>query len=325
MPPSSAAAAHHASSARIERKARSVDWLLIVIPGVIWGASFVFIAEGLKSVAPNGVTFVRILVGFLTLGMFPAARKPIERPAWMGVATLAILLFAFPLSMFPFAEQRLSSAVTGMLNAATPLFASVVAFAIARRMPSSRILLGLLTGVAGSVLVAVPLARDERSSTIRALLILIACASYGLALNVARPLQQKYGALPVIWRALGIATLLTAPFGLPSVVKAHWSAGPLLSLLALGAAGTGIAFVLTATATGNLGTTRASATTFLTPPVALLLGLFVRGEHIAFLSIIGSAISLCGVWMIRPQTSLGPPSPEGWGRWRSKTKAWESS
>src|SRR5215475_15739954 len=86
------------------------DWLFVAIPGIIWGASFLFIAEGLKSVGPNGITFIRIFIGFLTLGLFPTARKPVERSAWAGIAPLAILWFAFPLSMFPFAEQQIGRA-----------------------------------------------------------------------------------------------------------------------------------------------------------------------------------------------------------------------
>jgi len=58
-----------------------------------------------------------------------------------------------------------------------------------------------------------------RSTTLGVLLILAALVSYGFALNVARPVQQRSGALPVIWRAQAIALVLTAPLGQP-VVKA---------------------------------------------------------------------------------------------------------
>ena len=56
-----------------------VDWGVLILPGVIWGASFLFIAEGLQATAPNGVTFMRIAVGFLVLTFIPAARAPIAR------------------------------------------------------------------------------------------------------------------------------------------------------------------------------------------------------------------------------------------------------
>ena len=112
-----------------------VDWALLVVPGVIWGASFLFIAEGLAAVAPNGVTFTRIAIGFLTLSLFPSARRPVARADWAGTAALGVLWLAFPLSMFPFAEQHVSSALTGMLNGATPLFVAAVASLLAHQLP----------------------------------------------------------------------------------------------------------------------------------------------------------------------------------------------
>jgi drug/metabolite transporter (DMT)-like permease len=63
----------------------SADWLLIATPGLIWGASFLFIAEGLKAIGPNGIAFVRLCIGFATLILFPAARRPVERSAWHGL------------------------------------------------------------------------------------------------------------------------------------------------------------------------------------------------------------------------------------------------
>jgi drug/metabolite transporter (DMT)-like permease len=271
----------------------------LVAPGVIWGASFLFIAEGLRAMGPNGVTFVRILVGFATLALLPSARRPVERSAWAGVALLGVLWLAFPLSMFPFAEQRVSSALTGMLNGANPLFTAIVAALLARRAPSRGVAAGLAVGLTGAVLVAWPTVHEGSSSLFGVLLILAALVSYGFALNIARPLQQRHGALPVIWRAQGVALLLTAPLGLPDLLAAQWMPGPLLGLLALGALGTGAAYVLLAVAAGRLGATRASATTFLIPPVALVLGVVVRAERVSLLSVLGGAVCVAGAWLMR--------------------------
>ena len=86
----------------------TADWLLLLGPGLIWGASFLFIAEGLQSVGPNGLTFARILVGFVVLGLVPSARRPIAREDRGKVVLLGLIWLALPLSMFPFAEQRVS-------------------------------------------------------------------------------------------------------------------------------------------------------------------------------------------------------------------------
>lgn len=278
-------------------------WILLLIPGLIWGASFLFIAEGLRSIGPNGVAFVRIVIGFATLALFPSARKPVARAAWSSVAWLGLLWFAFPLSMFPFAEQRVSSALTGMLNGANPLFATLVASYIANRWPSRGVAVGIAVGLGGAILMAVPAMNEGHSSALGVGMILAALVSYGFALSIARSLQQQYGAVPVIWRAQGVALVLTAPLGIPDLIAAHWSIVPLLSLLALGAFGAAIANVLMAVAAGHFGAARASGATFLIPVVALVLGVGVRHEQVALLSVAGGLVCLMGAWLMKRASS----------------------
>jgi drug/metabolite transporter (DMT)-like permease len=278
-------------------------WLLLIIPGLIWGASFLFMAEGLRSIGPSGVAFVRIAVGFATLALFPAARKPVDRSDWGAVAWLGLLWFAFPLSMFPFAEQRVSSALTGMLNGANPLFATIVASYMARSAPSRGVAAGLAVGLTGTVLMAIPAMGEGHSSAIGVAMILAALVSYGFALSIARSLQQKYGGVPVIWRAQAVGMILTAPLGIPDAFTAHWSMIPVLSLLALGAFGTAIANVLMASAAGRFGASRASGTTFLIPVVALVLGVALLHEKVALLSVAGGLVCLIGAWLMKRAAS----------------------
>jgi drug/metabolite transporter (DMT)-like permease len=289
----------HSASAPVAGGSALLDWAFLIVPGAIWGASFLFIAEGLEAVGPNGVTFTRIAVGFLTLLCIPASRRSIPSEAWPRIAVLSVVWMAFPLTLFPFAEQRVSSALTGMLNGANPLFVALVASFLSRKAPSRSILIGLGVGLLGAFLVALPSIHEGGSSLVGVLMILTALASYGVAYNLVRPLQLTYGALPVLVRALGIAALLTAPLGVPEVLRGQWTLWPVLSLLALGALGTGVAFVVASIAGGRLGATRGSATTFLIPPVALFLGVLVRHERVDPVSIIGAAVCLSGAMLMR--------------------------
>ena len=277
---------------------RWLDWMLLVVPGTICGASFLFIAEGLDAMAPAGIGFMRIAIGFACLSLVPAARRSLAPGDGWQTALLGLLWLALPLSLFPFAEQRVSSALTGMLNGATPITTALVASLLARQWPERPLVWGLVTGVAGTVLIAVP-DLDHSGSVTGVALIVAAIVLYGVALNLARPLQQRSGALPVVWRALGVAVLLTAPLGLPAVAAAQWTPRALVSMLALGALGTCAANVLMTVAAGQLGATRASATLFLIPIVALTLGVAVRGEQVAPVSVAGAGVCLLGAWMIR--------------------------
>ena len=289
-----------------------IDALLLVLPGLIWGASFLFIAEGLEAVSPNGVAFARIFVGFLTLSLIPGARRASRTSDRGRTVGLGLLWFAFPLTMFPYAEQHVSSALAGMLNGATPLFVAAVASALARRAPSPSMLAGLVIGVAGAFLIALPgvtATGDAGGQTIGVLLILAALVSYGFAYSLSGPLQQRNGALPVIWRALGVAVLLTAPLGVPAVIAGHWTLWPALSLLCLGAGGTAIANVLTATAAGRMGATVASVNNFIVPVVALVLGVGLRHEQVSWISIGGAAVCLVGAWLIRRAPRTVPLQP----------------
>jgi drug/metabolite transporter (DMT)-like permease len=162
---------------------------------------------------------------------------------------------------------------------------------------------GLIVGFSGAVLMALPGLGEGGNSMRGVLLILVALVSYGIAINLARPLQQRNGALPVVWRALAVALVVTAPLGAPALLQAHWTPRSLLAVLALGALGTATANVIMAVAAGRLGVTRASGTGFIIPVVAVLLGVAVRGERVAALALAGGALCLAGAWLLRRATT----------------------
>ncbi|MCU1325173.1 MAG: putative rane protein [Bryobacterales bacterium] len=190
-----------------------------------------------------------------------------------------------------------------MLNGANPLFATLVASFIIRRWPSRGVAASLAIGITGAVIMALPALHEGRSSTEGVLMILAALISYGIALSIARSLQQQYGAIPVIWRAQAVGLVLTAPLGIPELRTAQWSLVPVLSMLALGIFGTAIANVLMASAAGKFGAAKASGTTFLIPAVALALGVLVRNEHVVMLSVFGGVVCVTGAWLMKRAAS----------------------
>ena len=274
-----------------------LDWGLLLLAGCIWGASFFFIAEALTAFPPMLITWLRLVFGFATLSCVPASHAPVERQDWKRIVVVAVVWMAFPLSMFPFAEQRVSSALTGMLNGATPIAAAVVATVLTRRVPGPKQRVGLVVGTAGIVLIGLPSVTEGSTSAFGVGLIMIAICSYGVAINAVVPLQRKYGSLPVLRRAAGTAAVLLAPFGLWSMRDARWDWSALGANLALGVFGSAVAFVAAGTLAGRVGPTRASTTTYIMPVVALFLGAVVRGEDIAVLSVVGSAVVLTGAYL----------------------------
>lgn len=295
-------------AARDTATSHLTDWVLIVTPGLIWGASFLFIAEGLAASPPDGITFLRFVIGFLTLAFVPKARASIARADWPAVAGLGLVWMAFPMSLFPHAEQSVSSALTGMLNGTLPILAAIVGALISRALPSRLVVIGLAVGFTGAVLMGAPGLEHGGSEARGVLLIGIALVSYAIAIHFARPLQMRNGALPVVWRAIGVSMLVTAPLGIPALTRAAWTPRAAAAVLALGAFGTAIANVIMAVAAGRLGATRASASAFIIPVVALVLGVTVRGEHVGTLAIAGSALSLAGAWILRRASA--PLSPQ---------------
>lgn len=276
----------------------ATDWVRWALPGVVWGTSFFFIAEGLDAFPAAMITPMRVGFGFLTLGLVPAARRTrITGSDRWRVLLLGVIWMAIPLSLFPFAEQHVSSSVTGMLNGATPIFVTAVAALFARHLPHRQQIVGLLIGVVGVVLIALPSAGDGSSSLGGVGLIFVALVFYGFALNVAVPLQQRYGSLPVLWRAQAVALVCTAPLGLAHVGDIHFAWHSMWAMVGLGVLGTALAYVMMADNAGRLGSTRASASVYLIPIVSLLLGALVRDESVAALSVAGCSVALVGAWL----------------------------
>jgi drug/metabolite transporter (DMT)-like permease len=155
---------------------------------------------------------------------------------------------------------------------------------------------GLVVGFAGIVLIFLPAARIP-DTTLGATLALLATVLYGLAANITVPLQQRYGALPVVFRAQVVAFVAVLPFGLFALPDSSLDAAALVANGALGLFGTGLAFIAMATLIGRAGATRGAVAIYFVPVVALILGVTLRSETVGGMALTGIALVLVGAWL----------------------------
>ncbi len=287
----------------------AIEWGLLVAVAAIWGSSFLFIAEGLESFEPSFITAGRFGLGLLTLAAFPQARRPVGRHDWPGIALIAVVWMALPMYLFPVAQQWISSSLAGMINGAVPLFAALVAAILLRRRPQRAQVLGLLVGFAGVVMVSARGGSSTDNGYLGVGLLLFAVICYGVGVNIAVPLQQRHGALPVLLRSLAVATVLTLPLGLVAMPGEGVTASSTAALLALGSLGTGVAFVAMTTLVGRAGATRGAVATYFIPIVALVLGVTFRNEEAPLLSLFGIALILMGAWFVSRSDARQPQAP----------------
>jgi drug/metabolite transporter (DMT)-like permease len=271
----------------------------------IWGTSFLFIKVGVREVHPLWLTFGRVAAGVLTLLVVLAVtrdRLPRDLRLWGHLSVVALSGVALPFTLFGFGEQRVSSVLAGIWNAATPLAALPVAvLAFRTERMTARRTAGLGIGFAG-VLVVLGVWQGVGGAQLTGQLM---CFGAAMCYAFAIPYQKKFitghagsgvsmaaAQLLVALVQLAVAAPLLAgappdPTGLSTDV--------LLSVLALGALGTGVAFVLNFQVIRVAGASTSTSVTYLMPVVATLVGVLILREDLHWNQPVGAAVVLAGV------------------------------
>ena len=278
------------------------DWALLLFVGVVFGSSFFFIEIGLTSLSPPVVTLIRLILGYLTLSMFPSVRAvSLSRADARRASALGLVWLGIPLMLFPLAQLWIDSSVAGMLNGAMPLTAVAWTALLARTLPGRTQALGLSIGFLGIVAISLPEipvgSLGTTESLLGAVLALIAASMYGLAATLVTPLQQRYGSLAVLHRAQGSAILFVLPFALWGLRGSSFSWPAVLAMLPLGILGTALAFIAIATLIGSVGAPRGSVAVYLVPIVSIALGVTLLGEQVHPLAYSGALLVVLGAWL----------------------------
>lgn len=269
--------------------------------GLIWGSSFLFIAIGVTALPPVGVAFWRLIIGAITMYAivrFNKLRLPRAPRVWATMAIGGLFMSAIPFVLFSYAEQHVSSAVAGIMNAATPVMTVLMILLFFREeKPNRQVLIGLGIGLVGVAVVLGIWSGFGANDPTAVLALLAAISCYGFGTPFMRKFIGPLG-LPASVSTFGqisTATLVLAPFYLFGPLTIGPVDGKVVAaMLALGALGSGIAYWLYYGVIAGAGSTIASSVTLITPLVAVTLGVLLLDEKLHWYEPVGGLIVIAG-------------------------------
>jgi drug/metabolite transporter (DMT)-like permease len=271
-------------------------WLYFLLVTILWGVPYFFIKIALHDVSPPVVVFIRVAIGAVVLVPVVLVRGGFSRLRGRVVplAGFGLLEVVAPFLLISFGEQRISSSLTGILIATEPMFISLLALRFDHSERSGgRQLAGMLIGLAG-VVVLLGLNAQGEGWVAGATMILLATACYACGALIIKNYLSDISPLTVAAGGLGgsaVILALPAALALPSTAP---SGGTVAALLILGIACTGAGFIAFFTLIAEAGARRASFITYVSPVVAVSLGVAAAGERFTLTTAIGLVLILLG-------------------------------
>ncbi|HWT57738.1 MAG TPA: DMT family transporter [Rhizobium sp.] len=272
-------------------------WSLLVLLGLIWGASFFFARIAVQHVPPLTLVFLRLLVAALALHVYIAGRfdvYSILKARWREFLILGLINNALPHALIFFGQTRIGAGLAAILNATTPIWTVLIAnyFTADEKLSSAKIA-GCLVGLAGTIVLIGPGISAGGEAPLWALLLpVLAAISYGFAATYGK----RFRNVPAPVTATGQLTassLIALPLSLLADRPWTLAAPPLdalLAILALALLSTAFGYILYFRIMAAAGATNASLVTLLVPPSAILLGVLFLGERLTSGEFAGMAL-----------------------------------
>ena len=293
MPDSSARTA--AVAPRPLRDPRVLIPLGLLALYVIWGSTYLAIRYALVSYPPFLLAGVRFLGAGCALYGFLRWRGMAAptRLQWRNAAFSGVLLLGFGNGLVCFAEQRVSSGVAAVAVASMPLFAAVFA-GLYGLWPNRREGVGLLIGFAG--VIVLNFGSSLSGSRIGALALLTAAMCWAFGSAWSRRQDMPPGPMNTAAQMLcASVALLAVGYASGEHLPAHPTARATLAVVYLAVFGSIIAFSAYLYVLKHARPALATSYAYVNPPVAVLFGVLLAGEHVGAYELAGMAIILCGV------------------------------
>lgn len=303
----------------VTRRADGPGWLApFVLVSAIWGGSFLFIKVAVGALHPAYVAGGRVWLGAATLLLVVAClrlRLPRGAAVWGHLSVTAVFANAVPFLLFAYAEQQVSSIVAGLWNATVPVLTTLVAWAVVRvERPTGRALLGLPVGVLGVAVLLGPWQGGLAGQAGGHLACLGAALSYAFGFSyAARHLAARSESAPALvagqFLAGSAALAVAAPLLAGGLPTASAFTPPVVgSLVALGALGSAVAYLLNHHLMRTVGAVATTLSTYVIPVFSTVAGLVVLDEGLSWNQPVGGVVILAAVAVARwPSARSGDP------------------
>ncbi len=303
-----------------EPKRPLLSYLALAGLALIWGASFLFIKVAVQDMSPAALVLIRAASGFVAMAAVVALmRRSLVGPGWkrrlFPFVVMAIGGGLIPWTGIAWGEERITSGLASILNATAPLFTAVLDYwVIPMERPSAVNYAGVFIGFAGVVILVLPrvLETGLGGDTLGTLAVLVAAASYAAVALYQRRNLRGVDVYEASLGQLAMTVLIALPFAAPSLPSVHLNLPSMASVLALGIAGSGLAYILYYYALNTLGPVRASTVTLLLPVTAVFWGVTLLHESVTLPIVVGMVVILGGIVLtnMRRRTAGAEPVAE---------------
>jgi drug/metabolite transporter (DMT)-like permease len=311
--------AEHTGSAPGPTPSSAPTWLPVAAVGVtllLWASAFVAIRHLAGTFSPGSLSLGRLLVGSACLGVVALSRG-LPRPTrgqWVSIVTIGVLWFGVYNVALNAGEEHVDAGTAVMLIQVSPVLVALLAATFLHERFTLYLGLGLALAFGGVALIATASGDSNGDrSVLGVVLCLVAAVVYSVSLVLQKPLVARLAAIHVTWLACTVGAVVCLPFAgrlLDDTRDA--SASDVWWVVYLGIFPTAIAFTTFAYALRTMSASNLGVTTYLVPPITILMGWLLLSETPPGMAYAGGVLALVGVAVARrkPRTlATEPPAP----------------
>ena len=283
------------------------ELLKLLLLAAVWGASFLFMRIAVPALGPILLIELRVMLAGMTLLLISARLNLMTeiRQNWLSLLIVGCINSAIPFLLFAYAALYLPAGFASILNAAAPLFGTLIAGVWLKEKLTVAQFIGLVIGFAG---VTILVGWTKISVTLEFIWAvaagLIGAFLYAVAAPYARNKLAGVNAIAVATGSQLSAALIllpVTPWFLPDTFP---SPTVMAVVIALGLLSTALAYVIYFHLISSIGASKTLIVTYLIPLFAMFWGALILNEPITSSMILGCALILFGTAIALSQSTV---------------------